>query len=282
WSGAKGPYLKNLKVAVCLPGEVAPELVQPSEGQSWRRDTLMNWIVKVANNQRILVGIDFSFAYPYCDKNAYFPGSNNSPKSVRSLWHTVDVICQADPNLYGGRFYKDIVSPFSRYLCYQTYKGQRFENNRLRRTEKVCESIGARPACTFKCVGPDQVGSGMVAGIRALHLITQSHDDTIGIWPFDDLRERRSTFVEIFPRLFFVLAKRDPRQWRDLSVVNTVLAHFNSEPLARDSKMNSEDDVDAIVSVAALRDLSLNQDTWFPGKLDEKTRQYEGWIFGCK
>ena len=281
WSGAKGPYLKNLKVAVCLPGEVAPKLVQPPGFHTWRRDDLVDWIIKEAKYQRVLVGVDFAFAYPYCDKSAYFPGSYESPNSVRALWQTIDTACQSEPSLYGGPFYKDGTSPFSQYLCYQTYKGQRFNNHRLRNSEKVCELMGTRPTCTFKCVGPDQVGSGTAAGMRALHHIAQNHNESISIWPFDDLRERISTFVEIFPRLFFILAKRDPRKWQDLSIVNAVLTHFKSELLARHAIMSSEDEVDAIVSAAALRNLSLNQDTWFPGKLDEMTRQYEGWIFGC-
>ncbi len=281
WSGAEGPYVKKLKVAVCMPGKAAPRLVQPTRSQIWRRDDLVDWITRETKSQRVLVGIDFAFAYPYCDKSDYFPGSLKSPDSALTLWQTIEASCHVDNNFYGGRFYKDVSGPFSQYLCYQTYKGLRFDNHRLRETEKACELIGTRPACTFKCVGPDQVGSGSAAGMRVLDLIAKKYGKTIYIWPFDDLTERKSVFVEIFPRLFFILAGRDPQRWRDYSTVNAVLMYFNSEPLSSDIAIGSEDDVDAIVSAAALRNLSLNTDVWLSGKINKRILQYEGWIFGC-
>ncbi|MTI84255.1 MAG: hypothetical protein FH756_10190 [Firmicutes bacterium] len=78
WSGAKGPSLKGLKVASCEPGEGAPSLI--STNGNWRRSHLVNWITRKAkDNGPILVGFDFAFTFPYCDKKAYFPGEGRSP-----------------------------------------------------------------------------------------------------------------------------------------------------------------------------------------------------------
>lgn len=282
WSGASGPYLKRLQVAVCEPGKSVPQLALPSKGKYWRRDDLVDWIIKEARQSRILVGVDFGFAYPCLDKSAYFPGHPESPKLASDLWQKVDSICQGEPNFYAGPFYKDRVTTFSEYLCYQSYKGAHFDNNRLRRTEQACRLIGTRPTCLFKFVGADQVGSGSAAGMRALHFLATNHNRTISVWPFDNISQGKSAMVEIYPRLFFALAGKDSQQWNKLDIVNAVLQHFDSGLLTQDLTIYSEDTVDAIVSAAALRNLSGRFDVWHPQNMDEKTRQYEGWIFGCR
>ena len=104
WSGARGPRVKNLKVAVCNSGESAPGLVLPPKGDNWRRDEVIEWIIREANQRCILVGVDFAFSYPYCDQNAYFPGHPHGPESAQALWQAVEAICQAEPNFYGGPF----------------------------------------------------------------------------------------------------------------------------------------------------------------------------------
>lgn len=221
WSGAQGPRMKRLKVAACVPGRSVPKLVLAPNGRNWRRDELVDWIIEEANQGRILVGADFAFAYPYCDRKAYFPEHPESPKSVVALWQAVDSICHDGPNFYGGPFYKDQTAPFSNYLLYQKYRGPYFDNNRMRITEQACE-LFTRPTSPFKCVGPDQVGSGSAAGMRALHFITANYSDILTIWPFNSLSQNKSTLVEIFPRLFFVLAKENPRQWSDFTAVNAL------------------------------------------------------------
>lgn len=282
WSGAEGPYLKKLQVAVCETGESLPTLVLPLRGKQWRRDELVDWIIKEARQRRILVGADFAFTYPYCDKNAYFPGHPKSPESASALWQAVDTICRSEPNFYAGQFYKDQGAPFSEYLCYQTYKGTHFDNNRLRIMEQACKVIGARPACVFKCVGPDQVGSGSVAGMRALHFLATNYGNVINIWPFDSVSQSKSTLVEIFPQLFFALAGENYRQWRNANTVSAVLRHFGSETLTQGVTIDSEDEVDAVLSAAALRFLSSHLDVWYPTRLSGETGRFEGWIFGCK
>lgn len=284
WSGAKGPCLKKLQVAVCKPGGSLPELHPPPKGKHWHRDELVDWIIKEANQRRILMGADFAFAYPYCDKNAYFPGHHESPESALALWQKIDSICRDERHFYAGRFYKTKDAPYSMYLLYQKYKGPDYDNNRhrLRTTEQACKNMGTLPTCTFKCVGPDQVGSGSAAGMRVLHFLATNHSGTISIWPFDSVSQSRSTLVEIFPRLFFAIAGRNPQNWKVNDTMNAVLKHFGSEPLMQDVTKYSEDEIDAIVSAAALRALSCHMEFWNPESLDEETRRFEGWIFGCR
>lgn len=277
WSGAR--YSKGLRVAVCEPGKSMPKV----EDKHWHRDELVDWIVEEVSQQRALVGADFAFAYPYCDRSAYFPDHPKSPGSVLALWQTVDSICRDERHFYGGPFYKNRASPFSTYFCYRRPTGLHFNNNRLRKTEQACAASyrNTRPTCVFKCVGSDQVGAGSAAGMRALHFLATNHHKAISIWPFDSLSESKSIVVEIFPRLFFAIAGEDSQRWRDDGIVNAVLKHFGSEQLAGNITRYTEDEVDAIISAAALRDLSSRPEVWCPRGLDRETQRFEGWIFGC-
>lgn len=283
WSGAKGRAkgrVKALKAAICGPGKSSPKLMQPQKGKNWCRDELIDAIIQEASHKRLLVGADFAFAFPYCDRGAYFPGFQGGPESVSALWNVIETICKDKDNYYGGPFYQDQTTPFSQYLLYQTYKGSHFDITRLRKTEQTCLNMGARPTCSFKCVGPDQVGPGSVAGMRALNYIARNHSKTISIWPFDSLMEGKSALVEIFPRLFFILAGKKPKLWGNIDNVNAVLEHFGSKPLPQSTE-GSEDEIDAIVSAAALRNMCSNWKVWNLRNLDSQVKTYEGWIFGA-
>jgi len=281
WSGARGPNLKNLQAAVCVTGRSSPQLVQPPRTKYWRRDDLVRWITDEAMRSRILVGMDFGFAYPYLDEGAYFPGHPQSPRCASDLWQKVDSICQEVSCFYGGPFYKDQTAEFSQYLCYQLYRGTHFDNHRLRRTEQACRRSRMRPASLFRLVGADQVGSGSVAGMRVLHYLATNHSHAIAIWPFDDISQTGSVLVEIYPRLFFACAGEYYQERYSLDSVNAVLNHFHSEPVSHDSALDSRDKADAIVSAAAVRSLSELGHVWRPKNIDELAMQYEGWIFGC-
>lgn len=282
WSGAKGPSLKGLQVAICEPGDMPPALVPPLGHQYWGRTEIFHWIVGEAQRRRILVGLDFAFAYPYCDRNAYFPDSNGSPKFAKELWQAVDSVCQTETekSLYGGFLYRDPRSPFYEYFWYPKHKGAHFEGKRLRRTDLACLNK-TRPSCPFKCLGADQVGSGSAAGMRALHLIDRNYACFFRIWPFDHLANSKSTIVEIFPRLFLFAVNEDQRRLDHTGVTNAVLNRFGSKMLPRGIKVKSEDERDSIISAAAIRSLSSDIEIWRPEGLDEATRLHEGWIFGA-
>jgi hypothetical protein len=275
WSGAKGPKLKNLKVSCCNTGENAPILVSPP-GNNWRREHLLDWLTQQARECCTLIGMDFAFAYPYCDTGAYFPGHQGDFVSVSQLWNEIDDVCKDADDLYGGPFYKELSAPFAKYLLYQNYTGECFDGRRFRKTEIACAKMGAPPTCPFVCVGPAQVGSGSVAGMRALHRL--SSEMNVSIWPFQKPSRGKTTIVEIFPRLFYIIAGENAKGWENQKVLNNALAFFGSQPLSNTIK--TEDEADAIISAAALRHLAAKEDIWNPKGLDENARRYEGWIFG--
>lgn len=276
WSGAKGPRLKGLKVAICGPGKDVPVLVNPTG--NWRRSDLAQWIKRtIIDSGPVLFGFDFAFSYPYCDLEEYFPGSNQSPERAKYLWQDVDRICMGVNEFYGGPFYKSRLAPFAEYLCYQDYTGINYSGNRYRLTESICYGkYGTKPTCDFKCVGPDAVGIGSIAGMRFLHHFNEL--GSLAIWPFQSVHNNQSVFVEIFPRLYLVQAKQNPKEWSKLTVLNSVLTNYDSAPLP--NGLESEDEVDAIISSAALRRFASNEACWKPDEMSDYARYYEGWIFG--
>jgi hypothetical protein len=69
--------------------------------------------------------------------------------------------------------------------------------------------------------------------------------------------------------------------WNDLSIVNHVLKHFDSEPLPPNTNaIESKDKIDAIISAAAIGHPVFQEETWSPAGLTNCARNYEGWIFG--
>jgi hypothetical protein len=101
------------------------------------------------------------------------------------------------------------------------------------------------------------------------------------IWPFRPLDNSRSVVVEIFPRLFFILAdQRTQRGWKNKNIVDKILRHFGSDELPSNFKIESKDQIDAILSAAAIRHLAGHPNTWKPSGLTDCARAFEGWIFG--
>ncbi len=282
WSGAKSPR-EGIQVAECRPGNLAPILIGPSGSlrARWRRSDVLQWIrSKVKEKERMLIGMDFAFAYPYCDEGDYFPGHPESPGAHRALWGLVDKSCSRDKDLYGGSFYLHRDAPFADYICYQAYTGPLFDNSRLRLTEQACKTLGTRPSCTFKCVGADSVGIGTVAGMRLLHALSNESHERVPIWPFATVSEGQSAIVEIFPRLYYVRAGQDPRAWKESSCLERVLSHYKSEPLSKRVVIQIEDEADAIISAAAMRHLAQASGAWSPTSMTECAKEFEGWIFG--
>jgi hypothetical protein len=237
-------------------------------------------LVGQAGQGPVLAGFDFAFTYPFCDRGVYFPGHPESPGDVRQLWAAVERICAAAPEFYGGPFYTDRSAPFAEYLCYQTYTGGKFDNRRLRVSERLCAKMGARPCCAFKCVGSDGVGAGSLAGMRMLHYLATRHADRFSVWPFEPANGGKSALLEIFPRLYFRLAGQDPRRWSVRSAVNQTLAFYDSHPLPGRTDLPTEDEVDAVVAAAALRRLAKDPGIWHPDEMDDQAAEFEGWIFG--
>ncbi|MCL4500540.1 MAG: hypothetical protein M1438_01630 [Deltaproteobacteria bacterium] len=275
WSGAKDPR-RGLQIAQCFQGRAVPQIVRNKKSNGWRRRDVLDWLVEI-NKEKVIAGFDFAFAYPYCDERAYFPGHHDSPKSYKSLWKAIDSICGGD--FYGGPFYKKNNAKFSDYLLYSTYTGKKYKP-RMRITDNLCAKLAGNPSSVFKCVGPESVGIGSVAGMRFLHEVSTKLNKDFSIWPFHRENQGRSVIVEIFPRFFYILAGANPREWQNRSELNNALKYYDSEELPSNIKIESEDQIDAIISAAAIRYLANNPKTWQPAGLNNCARAYEGWIFG--
>ena len=112
WSGAKGPRQRGIQLSLARPGRAAPKRVDAPDGRAWGRDTVFDWLLQAVAPDAdaggsMLVGIDFAFAHPFADSNAYYPGLANAPDCPAALWQTIDIICAADPHFYGGAVFAD-------------------------------------------------------------------------------------------------------------------------------------------------------------------------------
>ena len=107
-----------------------------------------------------------------------------------------------------------------------------------------------------------------------LRSIRDQHFDAISIWPFDEIDNKRSVVVEIFPR-YFPCSKGLRANLIDHNSLNAALLAFGSEPV--DKTPSSEDEGDALLSAAALRYLS-NCESLF--QFPHAAARQEGWIFG--
>jgi hypothetical protein len=277
WSGAKGPALPGIQIALAKPGETAPVLVKPEQGRWWTRPMVLAWLSKRMREKRVLVGFDFAFAYAHADLDCYFPDTGPPLGSARDLWSLVERVCRDAPELYGAPFYNREDLEFHRHFLTPRAKGDLFTSRR-RLTEAACADI-TWPHPVMKCVGAANVGTGSLAGMRLLDHLKREMDDHVAVWPFEAIKGR-SALVEIFPRLYFKRAAVDPRGWRDRVVLNRALAHFGSNALPRSWLPSREDEPDALISAAALRALSSKPEVWSTPMPIVAARSVEGWIFG--
>ena len=277
WSGAKGSKQGGLQIAVAGPDNDAPKLISPNEGNLWGRDDVFLWLSETIKRERALIGFDFAFGYPHHDLGCYFPGMNKDPAHIFGLWELIDKTCKEASNFYGGSFYKRKELPFHKYFLSPYGKGELYFP-RKRITELFCKKVTA-PHPTMKCIGPANVGTGSLAGMRFLHKLKKSLDKEIEIWPFEKKRGR-SVAVEIFPRLYFKQSGTNPQNWQDQEMINNALKYFDSKPIQQDWIPKREDEPDALVSAAALRSLTSNPAMWSAPDDYSSEVNLEGWIFG--
>src|SRR5688572_3913478 len=58
---------------------VTPNLMHPGTVRRWSRTAVVEWLSEMGGDESsgkeaVLVGLDFAFSFPYCDKSAFFPG----------------------------------------------------------------------------------------------------------------------------------------------------------------------------------------------------------------
>jgi hypothetical protein len=278
WSGARGPKLRGLQVAVCEAGTAAPALVDNPDGTVWSRHDFLNWLGGQLNGKgRTLCGLDFSFCFPWCDADAYFPPGYQDPAGWQEFWHLVDVVCAPDEDYFGGRMADD--ARFSTHFAVNGVVGNDYRR-RLRVTEIECQaqSLGA-PESVFNLRGARQVGKGSLAGMRMLRALQTRA--TVSVWPFDEVSPTKSVVVETFPTAFVRLAGMGPGKVRNTDSLVKVLRHYGSAAPEAMPDM-TDDQSDALISAAALRCLAADSDLWHPEELSDRVRRYEGWTFGVR
>ena len=273
WSGDKNNYQRGIGVSLCKNGNNSPKIIKSKE-KYWSRNNLINWLNEKITKEKSLIGFDFAFSYPFYDCFSYFPGIKESPINAKSLWLMIDNINDNKENLYGGGIWNK--KPYSKFYNAPKLKGECFASRR-RLTEIYAKNKIYSPSSTFNCVGPGAVGTGSLAGMRALNLLKSK----INIWPFDNYKIlNKSVCVEIFPTYYFRLSSVKPSKkfGYTLENINKSLDFFNSHSLNKDQVIGGpdQDDADAIISSAALRYFSAQKNVWDTPSISKK----EGWIFG--
>ncbi len=275
WSGNKSRRLKGLSVAVAAPDGAAPSLVSNPNGGRWTRGDFIEWLLGLdRTNRRVLCGLDFSFGFPFCDRDAYFPGLPQQPAGAEELWKFVADVCGADLHLGASSF---VAAPGLSEHFYTCGSGR----SRFRATEIACaEAKLGRPECMFKIVGHSQVAKSSLTGMRVLASLRRLSND-VAIWPFDPEHEAGLVLVEVFPTSFVRRAGGGAGKVRDAVRLTVILDRLASEPYAAGNHLRLTDDMtDALITAAALRNLSSNPSLWNPPGLSDRVRRFEGWTFG--
>jgi hypothetical protein len=276
WSGARAGY-RGVAVARARAGTPIVEAVPPPAGlANWTRTALVARLAaEIGGGGRILVGFDFAFGFARGSRAALRlePGW-----SLREVWAEVDRRCAGDPDLYGGAF-------AARAAPGAYWRGGRRPadwHEGLRRVDlRAREAAGVRPESVLKLVGAKQVGLASLAGMRALHALTDAAGPLLAAWP-GAVRPRQSVVVEIFPTLFRREALGGVAKIRDATTLARALdrwqARLAPEVDARGGGSISDDLTDALVSAAALRHLAEAPDALAEPRDRDAAR--EGWIFG--
>ena len=287
WSGAAKSPSDTIQVAEYVPETQTASIVRsctqsPTGWNMWSRAAVLQHVqreVGKGKGRRVLIGFDFAFGYPYCDKGAYFPGLAEPSANAQNLWETVDKFCRADADFYGGKFYTDKGSCFKRYYKYNKFEGDRYEP-RLRDTDRRAGcSPGVDPFSVFSCYGQKNVGTGSLAGMRFLHRLRQ--DLKVAIWPFDMTNPPdRSTIVEIYPRFFLTDAENKRGNQPTPGTVRELLGSYNAT-LADVCEKWSDHERDALVSAAGMGQFASKEETWkAPSHACTCAATHEGWMFG--
>ena len=302
WSGAKAKHHAGLQLAIAKPGKAVPRRLGPPAGRYWSRRQVFELLIEYADaavgRLPVLVGIDFAFAHPLRTKKttnlsvdevigvetkSYFPGAENAPKTATELWALVEKVNRNQPDLYGGAMLRH-PKWGEYYLAPPDYKARYYDSCR-RLTEIASRAAGRSPSPTFKAVGPDNVSTGSLAGMRLLHQLKQHLGERLSIWPFDESVDDKADLilVEIFPSLYFYRLGMIPvkKAAGDPAFLNCALAAYNSEGVADDFSPlgNDADEADAIIAAAALRYFGKASGFTLPASVLLLARG-EGWIFG--
>jgi hypothetical protein len=277
WSGAIGERPRGLSVAV-MQNDAAPKLLNGE--YRWSRADIRDWLFTCADKKTdILIGLDLSFGFPMIDCGAYFPQWDESPPDARSLWATIDTICQDDPHMCAASFLSH-PQAHRHFRHSKDDTGDLFGGGigRLRAVEHHQRTTKqANSWSCFNLVGAGQVGKSSLTGMRMLHQLNHR----IPIWPFDPIPDSGPMIVEIYTSMAARAAgmPANRSKIRTLSaLIDTLHALDSLSPTA----LERTDDhaYDALITAAWLHKTAQNSVFWHPSILNNKIAATEGWTFG--
>lgn len=276
WSGARGERQKGIALALCSPGQAAPELIEP--GRRWSRQAVQDWLLRQLPPNS-LVGLDLSPGLPFADRDAFFPHWPHSPSCGKALWRMIDDLAHDDPHLSVTSVVRhpDLRRHFrhGKDDC-----GDLFEPGpgRMRETELRQKAHCLSPSSCFNLVGAAQVGKSSLTGMRVLHRL----DGAIPVWPFDPLPRRGSVIVEIYTSLAAREARIPPGRSKMLTgeALDRALSELGVAGHAALERY-TDHATDAILTSAWLRKVAGDAALWSPPGL-ERVASTEGWTFGVR
>ena len=277
WSGARGVRQRGIALAVAS-GAAAPALIRP--GHIWSRADILAWLEDVAaSDADMLIGFDFSAAFAFADRGAYFPEWDASPADLLALWALVERLTADDPHFEVGGFLAHAEA--RRHFRHgQGDVGDLYEPGagRLRVVERhQRETKQAASVSNFNLVGAAQVGKGSLAGMRLLHRL----HGRIPFWPLDPVPAKGPLLVEIYTGLAARAAGMAPgrSKIRDGTALDTALAVLGSPPAGIVGPM-SDHASDALLTAAWLRAIASESGPWSPAPLSDALAATESWTFG--
>lgn len=282
WSGARGPRQRGIALAVAS-GAAAPALVRP--GHVWSRAEILSWLEAVAaSGADMLIGFDFSSAFAFADRGAYFPEWTESPADTVALWALVERLAAHDPHYEIGGFLahpearrhfrhgRSREGPGEAGDLYEPGSGRLRIVERHQRATKQAASVS-----NFNLVGAAQVGKGSLAGMRLLHRL----HGRIPLWPLDPVPANGPLLVEIYTSLAARAAGLAPgrSKIRDGKALDAALAALGSARAGIEGPV-SDHVSDALLTAAWLRAIADDEAHWAPAPLTDALAATESWTFG--
>ena len=281
WSGAAGERQRGIAVALCRPGDDAPELVRP--GHVWSRADVLHWLSRELPPET-LVGMDLGISLPFADCGAFFPGWDRSPANARALWTMIDAVCRDDPYLSVDTLvnHPEASRHFRRHdRLSGGRQGDLFPpgRGRLRVTEAAQAALGCSPCSNFNMVGAAQVGKSSLSGMRVLARLPRD----IAVWPVDPLPARGSAVCEIYTTIAAIAAGRRAARSkiRDGADLDAALDALNTRPHGHSGPIDDHTS-DALLTAAWLRRAAPRPYLWRPAALTPHIAATEGWTFGAE
>ncbi|HYG29075.1 MAG TPA: hypothetical protein VD887_02555 [Allosphingosinicella sp.] len=274
WSGAKGRRHKGIAIGLCETGGAPPRLVAPLS-VAWSRTEVMEWVLATAREAPTLFGFDFSYAPPIVERGAYFPGDEGVPEDARAFWDYVDRLCESDEDLGAASL---VDSRHRRHFYLGAADGVKRDFLHHRVCEHSFNALGGGKASTlYDAIGAAQVAKASYSGMRLLNRLNRR----LPVWPMDPLPAEGSAIVEIYTRVFILMAGLSGRKVRTLSLLNQALDALGSAPAALPREPNDHE-TDVLIAAAGLRRIAGDPSYWNPAALTPAVARGEGWTFGVR